>query len=151
MPITIEVVLSKKNNPFIAIKGGRAYGLPPWLSPEEAQAVLDNEATVRAFIAQNRSNRPMSVTTTAAPRVPKVVTPPPNLTVVPTPPAPAVERAAEPQREPAPAPLPPPLPPLPKQEGVSRQQTDITQNLNPKVAALVARAMGKTGKFKSVA
>lgn len=136
--ITITTIRSRKGNPFLVIGGGRSFGLPPWLTAEEAQGVLDNIDTVRAFIAENRNKRP--------------------LTVVPRPVAPVVE----PQREPAPAPalavVPQPAAPTPpdasEPSGPPRApaQTDITTNINPKVAALVARAMGtKPRRFSSVA
>lgn len=114
--ITFKEIRSKaKGNPFLVLDNGRFPN--PWLSPDDLQAILDNEAEVRAFIARHRSA--------------------PVLTVVPSPvvsvtPARPVAPATEPQRETPPAPAEPvaaaPAPPAP--------------DINPRVAALVSRALG---------
>lgn len=133
MSIKLSTTFSKKKgNPFLVIDNGRFPN--PWLSPDDLQALLDNEAAVRSFIAEHRSKPSLTV-------LPRPVTPTAAV------PAPTPKQASEPS-EVAPAPPAPPAP-LPKEEGVSeastprvQAQTDITSNINPRVAALVAKAMG---------
>lgn len=65
--ITLKEETSAKGNAFIVVQSGRRNN--PWLTVDEAQAVLDNIPAVQAFV-NGQKNKPKTVTAPAAATAP---------------------------------------------------------------------------------